>query len=65
MPLFQTLICLRDSPLNRKTLILAVFIDANIDPLCKLFFEQCFGNDVIKYVYKFVIYHETFPLNCN
>ena len=65
MPQFQTLICSRDSPLNRKTLIFVVFIDATIDPLCKLFFEQRFGSDVIKYVYMFVIYHETLLLNCN
>ena len=65
MPQFQTLICSRDSPLNRKTLIFVMFIDATIDPLCKLFFEQRFGSDVIKYVYMFVIYHETLLLNCN
>ena len=61
----QTLICSRDSPLNIKTLISVLFIDATIDPLCKLFFEQLFGSDVIKYVYMFVIYHETLLLNCN
>ena len=42
-----------------------MFIDATIDPLCKLFFEQRFGSYVIKYVYMFVIHHETLLLNCN
>ena len=65
MPQFQTLICPCDSPLNKKTLIFVMFIDATIDPLCKLFFEQRFGSYVIKYVYMFVIHHETLLLNCN
>ena len=65
MPQFQTLICSRESPLNRKTLIFVMFIDAAIDPLCKLFFERRFGSDIIKYVYMFVIHHETLFLNCN
>ena len=61
----QTLICSRDSPLNRKTSISVLFIDATIDPFTKLFFEQRFGSDVIKYVHMFVIHHETLLLNCN
>ena len=65
MSQFQTLIFSRDSPLNRKTLIFVVLIDATIDPLCKLFYEQCFGSYVIKYVYMFAIHHETLLLNCN
>ena len=65
MPQFQTLICSRDSPLNRKTLIFVVFTDATIDSLCKLFFEQRFGSYVIKYAYMFVIHHETLLLNFN
>ena len=65
MPQFQTLICLRDSTLNRKNLIFVIFIDATIDPLCKLYFEQRFGSYVKKYVYMFVIHHETLLLNCN
>ena len=65
MSQFQTLICSRDSPLNRKTLIFVVFIDAAIDRICKLFFEQRFGSYVIKYVYMFVIHYETLLLNCN
>ena len=65
MPQFQTLICSRDSPLNRKTLIFVMFIDGTIDPLCKLLFEQRFGSDIIKCVYMFVIHHENFLLNCN
>ena len=39
---FQTLIRLRDSPLQRKSLIFVVFIDATIDPLCKLLFWTTF-----------------------
>ena len=65
MSQFQTLICLHDSPLDRKTLVFFVFIDATTDPLCKLFFEQRFGSYVIKYVYMFLICHETLLLNCN
>ena len=65
MSQFQTLTCLRVSPLNRKTLIFVVFINATIDRLRKLFFEQRFGSYVIKYVYMFVIHHETLLLNCN
>ena len=42
-----------------------MFVDAAIDPLCKLFFEQRFGSYVIKYVYMFVIHQETLLLNCN
>ena len=42
-----------------------MFIDATIDPLCKLFFEQRFGSDFIKYVYMFGIDHETLLLNWN
>ena len=40
-----------------------MFIDATIDPLCKLFFEQRFGSYVIKYVYMFVIHHEFLLVN--
>ena len=65
MPQFQTLISSCDSPRNRKILIFVMFIDATIDPLCKLFFEQRFGSDFIKCVYMFVIYHETLLFNCN
>ena len=65
MPQFQTLICSRESPLNRKILIFVMFIDAAIDPLCKLFLARRFGNYVIKYVYMFLIHHETLLLNCN
>ena len=65
MSQFQTLICSRDSPLNRKTLIFVVFIDATIDSLCKLFFEQRFSSYVIKYVYLFLSHHETLLLNYN